>query len=190
MKTLYVIRDYVNLKDKGSDLYTKALQKRGSHLGYRVEIVTETTPEVFLLEHPNSIILKPNGFDNDFIDLDENLTAQAVFEIIKEIGSQLTVTILNRSNLIGLPLAKMLIDNDYTVTIAHSKSCHRQLQDIIENSDVVVSAAGKHLSYTCFKPILIDVSNDFDRENCWSYYDRGYVGNKTIELLFKKLEGI
>lgn len=51
------------------------------------------------------------------------------------------VVIINRSSLIGKPLAGLLLNRDATVTVCHSKT--ENLQSIINMADIVVSAVGK-----------------------------------------------
>lgn len=51
------------------------------------------------------------------------------------------VVIVGRSNLVGRPLAHLLTNNDYTVTLCHSKT--ENLQKHLERADVIISAVGK-----------------------------------------------
>lgn len=53
-----------------------------------------------------------------------------------------SVVIINRSKLVGLPLAKMLIKADATVTVCHSYTSN--LHEYIRSADIVVTAVGKH----------------------------------------------
>lgn len=50
------------------------------------------------------------------------------------------VLIINRSMLVGKPLAMMMLNNDATVTICHSKS--RDLASKCRNADILVTAVG------------------------------------------------
>ena len=49
--------------------------------------------------------------------------------------------IIGRSELVGRPLAKMLLDKDCTVTVCHSKTKH--LKSVCKNADIIISAVGK-----------------------------------------------
>lgn len=49
--------------------------------------------------------------------------------------------IIGRSNIVGKPLAFMLINEDATVTICHSKT--KNLSEICENADIIICAVGK-----------------------------------------------
>lgn len=51
------------------------------------------------------------------------------------------VVIVGRSKLVGRPLASLLTNNDFTVTLCHSKT--KDLQKHLERADVIVSAVGK-----------------------------------------------
>lgn len=68
----------------------------------------------------------------------------------KELGnlSGKSALIIGRGKLVGKPLTQMLIDEDCTVTVAHSKT--RSLDDLLaEYHDIVVTAVGR--------PFLIDL---------------------------------
>ena len=49
--------------------------------------------------------------------------------------------ILGRSNIVGLPISKLLLDENATVTIAHSKT--KNLKEITKQADILVDAIGK-----------------------------------------------
>jgi methylenetetrahydrofolate dehydrogenase (NADP+)/methenyltetrahydrofolate cyclohydrolase len=48
--------------------------------------------------------------------------------------------VIGRSNLVGKPLSMLLLANNATVTMAHSKT--RNLKDICKNADIIVAAIG------------------------------------------------
>lgn len=52
-----------------------------------------------------------------------------------------SVTIIGRSNIVGKPLAIMLINRDATVTVCHSKT--KNLSFYTRNADVLIAAVGK-----------------------------------------------
>lgn len=70
-------------------------------------------------------------------------TPLGILEIIKSqnVPTGAHVVIIGRSNLVGRPLAALLTNNDYTVTLCHSKT--KDLYDILCDTDVIVSAVGK-----------------------------------------------
>lgn len=51
--------------------------------------------------------------------------------------------VIGRSELVGKPVAKMLLDEHMTVTIAHSRTPKHELLQAFANADLVVSAAGR-----------------------------------------------
>ena len=71
-------------------------------------------------------------------------TAQAVVEILKHneiILSGKHVVIIGRSTVVGKPLAHLMLQENATVTICHSKT--KNIADFAKNADVLVSAAGQ-----------------------------------------------
>lgn len=51
-------------------------------------------------------------------------------------------TVVGRSNIVGLPVAKMLLNHNATVTMAHSLT--GKLSDVTREADILVVAAGHH----------------------------------------------
>jgi methylenetetrahydrofolate dehydrogenase (NADP+)/methenyltetrahydrofolate cyclohydrolase len=76
------------------------------------------------------------------------------------------VLIINRSNIVGKPLAHLFLEENATVTIAHSKT--QNLKDRIFNADIVVTAVGKpnFLRYDDFSSYttIVDVAINFNEE--------------------------
>ena len=74
------------------------------------------------------------------------------------------VLIINRSNIVGKPLSMLMLQENATVTISHSKT--KNLESKIWNSDIVVTAIGKPNFFEAkdFRPgtTIIDVSINFD----------------------------
>jgi methylenetetrahydrofolate dehydrogenase (NADP+)/methenyltetrahydrofolate cyclohydrolase len=54
--------------------------------------------------------------------------------------------IVNRSNLVGKPLAFLLLERDATVTICHSKT--KNLDEKLRNADLLVTAVGNRERFT------------------------------------------
>ena len=74
------------------------------------------------------------------------LTPCAIVRWLREKGVDLegkNVTILGRSELVGKPLANMLIDAHATVTVCNSKTQKNRLANHIRKADIIVSAVGK-----------------------------------------------
>lgn len=53
----------------------------------------------------------------------------------------LNAVVIGRSNLVGKPLAQLLLRDDCTVTIAHSRT--RDLASVVRGADIVVAAVGR-----------------------------------------------
>lgn len=51
--------------------------------------------------------------------------------------------VLGRSNIVGAPVAALLMEHNATVTIVHSGTPLGDIEDIVRHSDIVVSAIGK-----------------------------------------------
>lgn len=101
------------------------------------------------------------------------------------------ILIINRSNIIGKPLFNMLIDNDATVTVAHSKT--KNIEDKIKDYDIVISAIGRsnHFKEIEFKKnaILIDLGISSEGGKYYGDFDYTYLEDKEISYL-PSLEGI
>ncbi|MFI9534172.1 bifunctional 5,10-methylenetetrahydrofolate dehydrogenase/5,10-methenyltetrahydrofolate cyclohydrolase [Nocardia fusca] len=71
-------------------------------------------------------------------------TAEAVVELLKHHGIELAgrhVAVVGRSNVVGKPLAQLLLAENATVTICHSRTTN--LPRVTAAADVVVAAAGR-----------------------------------------------
>ncbi|MDD7379750.1 MAG: bifunctional 5,10-methylenetetrahydrofolate dehydrogenase/5,10-methenyltetrahydrofolate cyclohydrolase [Succiniclasticum sp.] len=71
-------------------------------------------------------------------------TPRACLAILEHYGIELdgkNVVVLGRSNVVGKPVALLLLQKNCTVTICHSHT--KNLTDILQKSDIVVAAIGK-----------------------------------------------
>lgn len=72
--------------------------------------------------------------------------------------------IVGRSNIVGKPLAGLMLDNDATVTVCHSKT--ENLKDVCKQADILVCAIGKPKffdeSYIKDGAVVIDVGINRD----------------------------
>ena len=75
--------------------------------------------------------------------------------------------VIGRSNIVGQPVAKLLLDANATVTVAHSRTKH--LASITRRADILVAAIGKERFITAdmIKPgaVVIDVGVNRDTRN-------------------------
>lgn len=70
-------------------------------------------------------------------------TAEAVMRLLPDDLSGKSATIFGRSDLVGKPLIKLLMDQNATVSVCHSKSDIYTKYSLIDHSDIVISAIGK-----------------------------------------------
>jgi methylenetetrahydrofolate dehydrogenase (NADP+)/methenyltetrahydrofolate cyclohydrolase len=71
-------------------------------------------------------------------------TPLGIMELIKFTGVQLAganAVVIGRSNIVGKPVAAMLLEKHATVTICHSKTL--DLANVVRNADIVVACLGK-----------------------------------------------
>ena len=71
-------------------------------------------------------------------------TPTGIIKLLKKANVEIAgknVVVLGRSNIVGLPVAKMLLDENATVTICHSKT--KNLKDITLQADILIVAIGK-----------------------------------------------
>ena len=103
------------------------------------------------------------------LGLESNIacTPRGIITLLKEFNIDIEgkdVLIINRSNIVGKPLAQLFLKENATVTIAHSKT--KNLKEKIVLSDIVVTAVGKanFLRADDFKnnTTIIDVSINFN----------------------------
>ena len=79
---------------------------------------------------------------------DENLlipcTPYGCLIMLKGLGVDLSgknAIVIGRSNIVGKPMAQLLLKESCTVTIAHSRT--KNIEDICKNADIVVAAVGR-----------------------------------------------
>ncbi|AUN15604.1 bifunctional 5 [[Clostridium] sordellii] len=96
-------------------------------------------------------------------------TPTAVVEILKHYDIELSganITVIGRSMVVGKPVSMLLLNENATVTICHSKS--KNLPEISSKSDVVVAAVGKakmiNHDYIKDGAVVIDVGINVDDE--------------------------
>jgi len=71
-------------------------------------------------------------------------TPLGVMEILKEYDIDVTglnAVVIGRSNIVGKPMANLLLNASATVTVTHSKT--KNLKEICKNADLIVAAIGK-----------------------------------------------
>jgi methylenetetrahydrofolate dehydrogenase (NADP+)/methenyltetrahydrofolate cyclohydrolase len=132
-------------------------------------------------------------------------TPLGCMELLKETGvnpAGLNAVVVGRSNLVGKPVAQLLLNANATVTVCHSKT--KDLPAVIRQADIVVAAVGKARMITAdmVKPgaVVLDVGinrqpdgklvGDVDyapvaEKASWITPVPGGVGPMTIAMLMK-----
>lgn len=80
----------------------------------------------------------------DSIDFHVSCTPQGCIELLDRSGVVIEgkdAVVLGRSNIVGIPVALLLMQRNATVTILHSRT--QNLEDKIRNADIVVAAVGR-----------------------------------------------
>ena len=133
----------------------------------------------FTAENMGKLVLGENG--------NVACTPSGIIDLLKYYKIEMEgkdVLIVNRSNIVGKPLAHLFLKENATVTIAHSKTSY--LKDKIWQSDIVVFGVGipnfvgaPHFST---KTTIVDVSINFDENGKMC----GDVAKKDYEEIIKK----
>lgn len=96
-------------------------------------------------------------------------TPKGIIKMLDDAGVEIegkNAVVIGRSNIVGLPMAKMLIDRNATVTVAHSRT--KNLQEIASQADILVVAIGRprFVGADMIKPgaVVIDVGVNRDPE--------------------------
>ena len=135
--------------------------------------------EVLKRIHPNKDVdglTRVQSSKLEYADKDALIpaTAKGCYEIIRrhfkcDDLSGLKVLIINRSNLIGIPLSKLLRNKNATVTVAHSKTdkdINLFLWKTQDNYDVIITGIGKTIidETTLKNKLIIDSGINRDDE--------------------------
>ena len=151
----------------------------------------------FLPENLGSLLIGEPAF--------EPCTPKGCIDLIKQTGVDIKgkkAVVVGRSNIVGKPVAMMLLRENATVTICHSKTAN--LKEELLAADIVVAAIGRanFITGDMIKDgaIVIDVgmnrledgklTGDVDRasledHDCWLTPVPGGVGPMTITMLMK-----
>lgn len=96
-------------------------------------------------------------------------TPKGIIKLLKEAGvtiSDKRAVVIGRSNIVGLPVAKLLLDENATVTIAHSRTVN--LPELTRQAEILVVAIGKPRFVTADMvsegTVVIDVGVNRDPE--------------------------
>ncbi len=96
-------------------------------------------------------------------------TPKGIIKMLKRAGVEIKgkrAVVVGRSNIVGLPVAKLLIDENATVTIAHSRTV--DLPEVTRNAEILVVAIGRPKFVTADMvsegTVVIDVGVNRDPE--------------------------
>lgn len=108
----------------------------------RVMEAIEPSKDVDCFNPINVGKLYTSGYENNMM---RPCTPQGIIRTLEKIGydslAGMHAVVLGRSNIVGKPAAKLLMDKGATVTICHSKT--KNIKDIVRQADIVVAAVGK-----------------------------------------------
>ncbi|WP_027632910.1 bifunctional 5,10-methylenetetrahydrofolate dehydrogenase/5,10-methenyltetrahydrofolate cyclohydrolase [Clostridium hydrogeniformans] len=89
-------------------------------------------------------------------------TPRSVLHLIKSTGVDIkgkNAVVIGRSNIVGKPVAQLLLNENATITICHSKT--QNIKEVCKNADIIVVAIGRPLflddSFVKEGAIVIDV---------------------------------
>ena len=115
-------------------------------------------------------------------------TPLGILEMIKSTGDEIDgklALVIGRSNIVGKPISTLLLQNNATVIIAHSKT--KNLDSLLEQADIIVSCVGSAHFLTGEEKVketvtIIDVGNN--------YKDGKLVGDVNLENFMGKVKYI
>lgn len=135
-------------------------------------------------------------------------TAEGIIYLLKENNIEMegkNCVVIGRSNIVGKPVALLMLKENATVTICHSKT--KNIKDICKNADILIVATGKPNSvddtYVKEGAVVVDVGIhkvsingelktcgdvDFDKVSPHTSYITpvpGGVGPMTVSILIK-----
>lgn len=121
-------------------------------------------------------------------------TPKGIIKMLKSAGVEISgkrAVVIGRSNIVGLPVAKLLLDENATVTIAHSRT--KDLPAVAREADILVVAIGrpKFVTADMVKPgaVVIDVGVNRDPENGKLCGDVDFAACEPLSSLITKVPG-
>lgn len=110
-------------------------------------------------------------------------TPYGIIELIKETGIEISgknAVVIGRSNIVGKPVSILLLREDATVTVAHSRT--RDLKEITKRAEILICAIGRAEmitgDYIGEGAVVIDVGTNRNAEG-------KYVGDCEFETVSK-----
>lgn len=136
-KVLLALIDQLNQDDKIHGLLVQLpLPKHINEKNIINAISSKKDVDGFLPENLGALLIGEKAF--------EPCTPKGCIELIKQTGIEIAgkkAVVVGRSNIVGKPIAMMLLRENATVTICHSKT--QNLKEELLTADIVVAAIGK-----------------------------------------------
>lgn len=156
-----------------SNPYFKGIMKDASFCGIEVIHVSDPVlvPRWIDTSTVNGVISLENNYEPPAVlNLDGGYTipctAEAIMCMLQGYNIPISgkdVCIIGRSDRVGRPVAKLMLNEDATVTVTHSKT--RDIRRHIEKADIVIACAGNagfDESYRVYsEATVVDVGGDF-----------------------------
>lgn len=119
-------------------------------------------------------------------------TPAGIIEILKRNNIQIEgkeCVIIGRSNIVGKPISKLMLQENATVTIAHSKT--KNLKDICRRADIIISAIGKpnFITSEFVKPGSVVIDVGINRTESGICGDVDFNGVKDIADMITPVPG-
>jgi len=116
-------------------------------------------------------------------------TPAGIIEILKRSGIPIAgqhAVVVGRSDIVGKPAAMLLLHQNATVTICHSKT--RDLGEITRQADILVAAIGRagFITPEMVKPGATIIDVGMNRITDRAEFDRLFAGNAKREATFAK----
>jgi methylenetetrahydrofolate dehydrogenase (NADP+)/methenyltetrahydrofolate cyclohydrolase len=116
-------------------------------------------------------------------------TPAGVIEILKRSGIPIAgqhAVVVGRSDIVGKPAAMLLLHQNATVTICHSKT--RDLATVTRQADILVAAIGRpgFITGEMVKPGATIIDVGINRIASREEFDRFFLGNAKREAAFAK----
>src|SRR6202453_4292100 len=116
-------------------------------------------------------------------------TPAGVIEILKRSGIPIAganAVVVGRSDIVGKPAAMLLLHENATVTICHSKT--RDLGAVTREADILVAAIGRpgFITAEMVKPGATVIDVGINRITDRAEFDRYFAGNQKREAAFAK----
>ncbi|KXB05130.1 5,10-methylene-tetrahydrofolate cyclohydrolase [candidate division MSBL1 archaeon SCGC-AAA261O19] len=116
-------------------------------------------------------------------------TPKGIMELLEHYDVEIQgkeAVIINRSNLVGKPLAKLLLDKNATVTTCHSKT--KNIEEHMQRADILVSAVGRRPEFQITEnmvkegAVVVDVGMSYINDKLYGDVDFEEVKGKTSHI--------